>query len=260
MKSLSESTNSYKTFISSDSTLNATNRPMLSVTYFNGSRLGLEKFWTYDSHDLVGGRSYTNMTTGNNAIQYNDLSLKGRGGMGVDFTRTYNSKALEDSPLGYGWSYSGSEAIMERYDRSKLVYKDSDGTYHEFTYNSTSDSYQSPPGTYLKITRTTESYGAVNGYDLTYKDGTKLHFDANGDSYTEVYTGKLLLEYNGADQLVKVTEPNGHVSNYQYNWLHLVTNLMRLVDLKNYTDNTGTTSYSYDNTSNLLFIIKMECC
>ncbi|MFE6076701.1 DNRLRE domain-containing protein [Paenibacillus sp. NPDC057886] len=42
LKSLSESTNSYKKFISSDSTLNATNRPMLSVTYFNGSRLGLE--------------------------------------------------------------------------------------------------------------------------------------------------------------------------------------------------------------------------
>ncbi|WP_293017178.1 DNRLRE domain-containing protein [Paenibacillus sp.] len=254
LKSLSESTNSYKKFISSDSTLNATNRPMLSVTYFNGSRLGLEKYWTYDSHDLVGGRSYTNMTTGNNVIQYNDLSLKGRGGMGVDFTRTYNSKALEDSPLGYGWSYSGSEAIMERYDRSKLVYKDSDGTYHEFTYNSISDSYQSPPGTYLKITRTTESYGAVNGYDLTYKDGTKLHFDANGDSYTEVYTGKLLYEqdlhgnkisygYNSSNQLTSITDPSNRVTTMNYNLSGKISNI---------TDFAGRKiNYGYDTAGNL---------
>nr|WP_145156453.1 RHS repeat-associated core domain-containing protein [Paenibacillus terrae] len=33
------------------------------------------------------------------------------------------------------------------------------------------------------------------------------------------------MEYNNADQLVKVTEPNGHVSNYQYNWLDELENL-----------------------------------
>lgn len=104
LKSNSESTNTYKKFISSDDLNNINNHPMLAVTYYPSSRLGLENYWDYNSHNLVNGQASINITTGNNVIQYQDLSLKGRGGMGVNFVRTYNSKAINDSEMGFGWS------------------------------------------------------------------------------------------------------------------------------------------------------------
>ncbi|WP_205628853.1 DUF6531 domain-containing protein, partial [Acinetobacter baumannii] len=103
---------------------------------------------------VIGGQISANMTTGNVVSQFTDVDLKGRGGFGVAFTRTHNSKASDDSPLGYGWTYSGGESIIEKKDNSdKAIYTDADGTAHTFTYNPSTGLYTSPPGTYLTLLR-----------------------------------------------------------------------------------------------------------
>lgn len=165
IKSSAETTNSYKKFVSGDDTANATYTPLLSVTYYSASRLGLEDYWAFDSHSLANGNSYTNLGTGNNVIQFTDYSLTGRGNVSLDFIRTYNSKSVEASPFGYGWSYTGSETIIDAYKTGKVLFTDSDGTTHEFQYNSVSGTYVSPAGKYLTLTKVKNSYGATIGYD-----------------------------------------------------------------------------------------------
>jgi hypothetical protein len=58
LKSDSESTNIYKKLVSSEQTVDVKYKPLLVVTYRTNARLGLEDFWVYDSHPLVGGTSY----------------------------------------------------------------------------------------------------------------------------------------------------------------------------------------------------------
>ena len=75
LKSDSESVDTYKKFISSEYSIDSMYHPLLVVTYKSSARLGLEDYWAYDTHPLVGGNSFTNLTTGNNVIQYQDFYL-----------------------------------------------------------------------------------------------------------------------------------------------------------------------------------------
>lgn len=161
LKSMSETTNSYKKFISGDDTANPTYSPLLSVTYTSASRLGLEDYWTFDSHPISNGMSYTNLGTGNNVLQFTDYSLKGRADVAVDFTRTYNSKSAESSPFGYGWTYTGSETLIDAYKTSTVIFMDSDGTSHEFKYNASTGTYTPPPGKYLALSKVKDTNGGT---------------------------------------------------------------------------------------------------
>ncbi|WP_336788309.1 DNRLRE domain-containing protein [Paenibacillus sp. MMO-177] len=176
LKSNSETVNSYKKFISSDDTVNVNYTPLLSVTYYPASRLGLEDYWTYDNHSLTNGTSYTNLGTGNNVIQYTDYSLDEKGDTQLDLTRTYNSKAVETSPLGYGWSFTGSDTVVEATGAGIILYTDSDGTSHKFDYDSTKGYYVSPAGKYLKIEKIKEDQ-VIKGYKITDKYGYITYFD-----------------------------------------------------------------------------------
>jgi RHS repeat-associated protein len=171
LKSTSEATINYKKFVSSESTLNSKYHPLLVVTYKSASRLGLEGYWLYDSHPLVGGTSYSNLGTGNNVIQYQDLVLPSRGGFDFTFTRTYNSKSVEKSAMGQGWTYTGNEKLFINGDT--IIYSDQDGTDVTFTYNSSTLLYESGPGNYLTIKQSTTD---TTLYTLEDKYGIKTNF------------------------------------------------------------------------------------
>lgn len=64
LKSASESTATLKSFVSSDSITSPNYVPMLTVTYYPASRLGVENYWTFEPHAVVGGQISANMTTG----------------------------------------------------------------------------------------------------------------------------------------------------------------------------------------------------
>ncbi|MDA8212789.1 MAG: DNRLRE domain-containing protein [Clostridia bacterium] len=250
LKSNSETTNTVKKFTSSDDVNNPNNRPMLAVTYYPGSRLGLERFWTYDSHNLTNGVSHTNMTTGNNVVQYTDVFLPGRG-LGTEFTRTYNSKDVTDGPLGYGWSFTGGQSIVEK-PGVKAIYTDRDGTAHVFTWDGVASKYVAPAGTYLDLVKTGTT---VVNYTITYKNGTKLTFDSTPDNNTGVQRGKLLsiqdrhgntvsYGYDANGKLTSITDPTGRVTNLAYYPSGRISSI---------TDFAGrATSYGYDVSGNLI--------
>lgn len=223
LKSNAESTNTYKKFISSDDLNNINNHPMLAVTYYPASRLGIEPFWDYDEHSLVGGTSYTNLTTGNNVVQYTDFSLTGRGNFGFDFTRTYNSKAVEDSPFGFGWTFTGNEKIVEAYSQNEVIFTDADGTTHSFIYNPSTQIYESPKGKYLTLRKVT------NGYEMTNKYGLKTFFDReamNGTTGVQFYKiryqedrhgNRITYNYDSNYRLTSITDSSGRMITLTYN-------------------------------------------
>ncbi|MDQ0156471.1 DNRLRE domain-containing protein [Robertmurraya andreesenii] len=215
MKSKSESLNTYKKFISSEHSIGTEYQPLLVVTYKTGARLGIEDYWSYDTHPLVGGASYTNLTTSNNVIQYEDFSVLGRADSGFTFTRTYNSKDLEKSALGYGWTFTGNEKLFVSSDG--IQYYDEDGTTHEFTYDAKSLTYREGAGNYETIKDT-----AQNTYTLYNLDGTSTTFKIMKVDYdTDVNIAyiqskedrngnKINYTYNSSNQLVKIATDLGN--------------------------------------------------
>lgn len=228
LKSSSETTNSYKKFISGDDTANTAYSPLLSVTYTSASRLGLEDYWTFDTHPIANGTSYTNLGTGNNVIQFTDYSLTGRANVSLDFIRTYNSKSSEGSPFGYGWSYTGSETIIDAYKTGTAIFTDADGTTHEFQYNSSSGTYSSSPGDYLTLSKQKDSSGATIGYELKDKYGYITHFDivSNDDQVSitkaiisyeqDLHGNKISYKHAATGNLTEIIDPSGRAITFTY--------------------------------------------
>ncbi|MCM3576466.1 DNRLRE domain-containing protein [Mesobacillus subterraneus] len=213
VKSDSESINIYKKFISSEHTLDSKYHPLLVVTYRTNARLGLEDYWDYDTHELVGGTNFVNLTTSNNVVQYDDMSLVGRGGFDFNFTRTYNSKSQESSALGYGWSFTGNEKLFLNIkgNGNILNYQEADGTNIEFTYDAQTATYYASAGRYETIKNT-----AIDEYTLYFTNGEKTIFkirDTRGD--TDVKTA----------YITNQMDLNGNKINYQYNDLHQLTKI-----------------------------------
>lgn len=171
MKSKSETTNSYKKFISSENSIGSNYQPLLVVTYKIGARLGLENYWDYDTQPLVGGNVFTNNNTGNNVIQYQDFSLIARGGFDFGFTRTYNSKSLEKSAFGLGWIANGFENLYIN-SQNNIDYTDEDGTVHTFTYDDTTKLYKAGPG----------NYDAIRSYSVSTNNQTQHFFEMSNQS------------------------------------------------------------------------------
>lgn len=225
LKSDTESTNVYKKFISSENSVDEKYHPKLVITYRTNARLGLEDYWLYDSHQLVGGTSYSNLTTDNNVIQYEDFSLTGRGGFGLDFKRTYNSKSKESSAMGYGWTFTGNERLYLNIKGTANIpdYQDEDGTDLEFTYNGSKATFESGPGKYLTIKKDSND---PTIYTMTDKYGIKTNFkimESNSDTNVKVayisskidtHGNTIRYNYNDHNQLTSIsTDVGGGIDN-----------------------------------------------
>ncbi len=248
LKSNNETTNSWKKFISSDNTQNSNYTPLLAVTYYPGSRLGIESYWDYITNPLNNGSSNVNITTGNHVVQFRDTAFNGRGGFGIDFTRTYNSKAVDDSSLGFGWSFTGSETIVSH--GNYRIYTDADGTAHVFTFDPATNSNIAPPGTYMKLT------GGNPLYTVTYKDGTKYVFEKLSydkhqpvDRYRIIYKEDLngnRINYNYSSttgRLLDITDSSGRQLSIEY---YTSGRILRVIDFAG-----KETKFYYDSNGNL---------
>jgi RHS repeat-associated protein len=224
LKSDTESTNIYKKFISSENTVDSKYHPLLVVSYKAPSRLGLESYWEYSTHPLIDGTSYINLTTGNNILEYKDLNIIKKN-EGVEFTRIYNSKSVESSAFGKGWTFTGNDSLLEKINTGDIVYTDSDGTSHNFTYNSANNTYLSPKGKYLSLKKVL--IDGVLGFEMKNKYGFK--------SYFKVYS-------NQNDQSIKMYRIeytlDKHSNKYLYKYANLNSNkLTAIIDPSNYTMN-----------------------
>ncbi|WP_039041564.1 RHS repeat-associated core domain-containing protein [Sporosarcina sp. ZBG7A] len=276
LKSENETLGYYKKYASSEQVIAAKYKPMLTVTYKTNARLGLEDYWLYDSHPLVGGTSYTNLTTSNNVIQYEDFTVLGRADSGLTFRRTYNSKSLEKSALGYGWSFTGNEKIHLNIKNTAniLNYQDEDGTNHEFIYNGSTATYNPPAGRYetikksgsdiytmydtngnqtiFKVLETSSDTDVKVAYIQTQIDrnNNKVHYEYNGKNqlrYIKTDLGKELnkfieLKYDSKDLLYEVNYDNDKVITFTYT----ANDLLEYVDvLKNRIGETTRTTFKY---------------
>lgn len=234
LKSASETTAAYKKFYSGDNLDYAGYSPLLAITYVTNSRLGLEDYWTYDGQELTDGTAYVNLGTGNGILQFSDFEISSRGQSGISFERTYNTKASETNSFGPGWSFTGSETITEQTADKNITYTDRDGTVHPFLYNSFSNSYSTPTGIYLTLTK-----DAIDGYKLTDKFGNVSYFkkiiqDAETSGYSIAK-----LEYE--------KDRNGNTTSYAYNSKGNITGI---------TDASGKTmsiNYGSSGISNITF-------
>ena len=181
-----------------------------------------------------------NSATGEFWHSFDDISVPGRG-FGLDFTRSYSSdRALQNGPLGFGWSDSYG-AHMTINGSQVTVYA---GNGSAVTFTQTGSTFTAAG----KVLASLVQNG--NGtYTLTQQDGAKLNFDAgrlvsqvdrNGYSTT--------LTYNGNGQLTTVTEPaQGNSTPRQltvsYNAASLISGI---------ADTSGrSVAYGYDGSGNL---------
>ncbi|TVX93167.1 RHS repeat-associated core domain-containing protein [Paenibacillus agilis] len=256
-KSHSETTNTYKKFISGDDTAFADYSPVLAITYYPASRLGMEPYWTYGSLPVGDGVSSANLGTGNHVLSFTDHVLDGRGNFGFSLTRTYNSKAVEHAPFGYGWSFTGSETIMEAPRAGEILYTDSDGTSHTFKYNKDTNRFETPPGLYTRLNKVFDAKGFTTGYEIFDKFGNKTYFERlKSDEEVSIIRARISSEkdrhgntvsygYDEAGKLTTITDPSGRKLVLDYNERGKVRSSV-LEDKK--------FEYEYDTSSKLLYV------
>lgn len=222
LKATNEKAATYKKFYSGDYSGKLQYSPKLTITYFPVSRLGLESYWSYAEHDLTDGQGYVNLGTGNLVLDFTDFSITGRGNSGFSFSRTYNSKAVDDSPVGVGWSYTGSDTVAEFPNRD-VLYTDSDGTAHLFTYDDATKTFKAPPGLYMQLVKAnTDAFVLTdfNGNRVVFRDLIK-NPEQQGRIYPIDYEedrNKNKISYQrGTDGTLKgITDATGRILSLSY--------------------------------------------
>lgn len=65
-------------------------------------------------------------STGNKYLRQNDISLSGPVAS-LSFSRNYNSQSVENTVLGFGWSFSWNEKLVFEPELGLAIYTRSDG-------------------------------------------------------------------------------------------------------------------------------------
>jgi RHS repeat-associated protein len=188
--------------------------------------------------------------TGNQVETQTDLSVGGRG-LGLNFTRTYNSQLAyyqmqneEHGPFGPGWTSSYSAHLTTRVQCEGLVCNEEIATVHQdngstvsfrrFIFKGKEEAWEPIGGPLaMAILEKTET-----GYAYTLPGQSKLYFnssgqltsesDRNGNTLTMTYTSghlesvsdssgrKLMFAYNSEGMVESVKDPLGHTVKYAY--------------------------------------------
>ncbi len=173
--------------------------------------------------------------TGDFSETQSDLAVGGRG-VGLDFTRSYNSQSAvagEPSAFGYGWTSSFSDHLVLEPFLHLVTLVSGEGGVVTFAEVS-EGTFTAPAWSQDKLSGTVES-----GYTLTLADQTKYKFsgagrlesvtDRDGNATTLTYneagqlttitdsvSRKIKLKYNGEGLVESAEDPMGHVVKYTY--------------------------------------------
>ena len=221
-------------------------------------RLGLEDYWTYNSHVLGDGQAWINVTNGNIVAVFGDSSLYTRGTLNYRFDRTYNSQSTDVSPIGKGWTFAGNESLNEVKDNTKkltrVVYIDEDGTKHVFLYDSIKSEYLSPKGKYFTLKQIT--INGNNGYELIDKSGLKKQFETIASdsgkyrifSYIDKFNNKIGFIYDSKNRIVKISEMNSDGTPIRNTINFTYSGTSNLISTAQFVDKKFTYTYNNDQT------------
>ncbi len=208
--------------------------PWLGMSLWDGPSLGMAG-WCGFAADPV------NVGTGNFSYEATDLSIPTRG-LPLEVVRSYNSLLAQDSPFGWGWSFSYNLSVKADQTLGGT------NTYAEVTredggqlwYRHKADgSYEAPRGVF-------DTLAALSGggYTLTTKAQEVYTFDSDGrlTSVADRNNNTTTIGYDG-DHLSSITAPDGRT-------LHLTCNSDG--HITSISDPLGRSwSYGYDDHGNL---------
>ena len=192
--------------------------------------------------------------TGNMYHDETDITIKGRG-LHYSLTRTYNSdNSDKDSPFSFGWSHSyGMKLVSNDYGKfpnypaaqapengnnmtSSITYTDERGGDSNYLVDDLGAfSVTSPIGKFDTLELDMDVSTPTPGfYTLTFRNGTKYIFDAQGEDLK--VPGKTA-------RLARIEDPYGNIFTFSYDGSGRLTNV---VDNLGISGRTGIT-FTYTN-------------
>jgi RHS repeat-associated protein len=218
-----------------------------ATKYFNTqntSQTGEQRRFSFEERDLTDRMQLkANVANGNVLLHATDLQIRGTG---IDFTldRYYNSKVLNVSALGKGWTLGIGHDVKlllaaTNPTTSDVTYVAPSGFTGRFSFDS--GGFRHPPGIDADLSWSS----SANEWSLKFhKSEGKYVFDSTGRfARIEDRNGnKIRLGYNGSGLLSTVTDTQDRVTTFGY--------LNGRLDAV--TDPTGrTVRYTYDAGGNL---------
>lgn len=156
-----------------------------------------------------------NTATGNFTYSRTDGAVRGGRGMGLEFTRTYNSQDNYDGPLGRGWTHTYNIFITE-YDAGttdeRAVIKWGDGHTEAFQ-RGVNGNYTPPKGIYSTLTKEND-----NSFTIVTTDRRIYSFSPAGRlvTITDRKGNKITLTYDGSNRLITVADDVSRKINIFY--------------------------------------------
>ncbi|HYI12031.1 MAG TPA: Ig-like domain-containing protein [Thermoanaerobaculia bacterium] len=144
-----------------------------------------------------------------------DLDAGGRANWNLTFDRTYRSRTLGYTPLGFGWD-SGIFKRLRPLPSGDIEYRD--GTGEVYLYRLVGGQYLSPKGYFERLAR------SGSGWVLTDQKRRLTYFDQWGrvqregdEFFTEGGNGNVITYlYDGQSRLIAIVDPNERVNDLHY--------------------------------------------
>ncbi len=211
---------------------------------------------------VTSGADPVNLASGNYIYSHSDLTLPGIG-MPFEFTRYYNSRAVDQTPgsFGYGWTFTPSISVFEFGTNAVVSYGDGHSETHSFTDSGYVGSagvfdrlVKQDDTTWLIITKSqttnvVDSVGRLlrivdkngNAIQLTYDPGNgrlATVVDTAGRTTTfqphdkypslvgaieDVLGRRVVFDYDERTNLIAVTNPHQNTTRFAYDLGHQMT-------------------------------------
>lgn len=184
-----------------------TNHMDLTIIYEN-PHIGEKEIYTYEDFSTPNGNGKIELSQGNFLYQQEDLALP-TPQLGLEISRTYNSRNTEQAGFGIGWTCE-YDARVATYGAKALIYVDGTGAFYDFgmqkgtTYvcNENPDLSIEEGGS--KVTRVisatetapSSTVSFTTSYIISDKNKVKRYFDTDGRL-------KLIEEANGTFIYIK---------------------------------------------------------
>lgn len=162
------------------------------------------------------GYSSYNVATG--SLLQSEQLFAAKGSLATVVTLTYDSLDPRTGPLGKKWSHSYDIGLVQNSDGSVTIREGNTRSYYKLT----NGVFVSETGDTSTLVKT-----ADNIYALSYKDGSRKKFDANGKilSITDATGNSTSFAHDAAGNLASITDAASRAITFAYDVNNLLTTI-----------------------------------